>query len=88
MQLTSHVNVYIVFMDVYHTFVYLSISASMGLFICNIAEHVKYVSEIRSFLVGLILFSLSSFYHYELKLCGSKLPVTHWQWQAHQNCSE
>lgn len=38
----------------------------MGLFICNITEHVKYVSEIRSFLVGLILFSLSSFYHYEL----------------------
>lgn len=61
---------YTLFMSIHDICVHLSMSTNIGMFLCNITEHVKYISEVRSFLVGLILFLLSC-----LLLCGSKLPV-------------
>ena len=80
--LTLNVNIYILFTYVYHIYVHLSISTNMGMFICNITEHVKYVCEIRSFFAGWTLFLLSSFYHYELNCVVQSCLLPYWQSRA------
>ena len=85
--LTLNVNIYILFTYVYHIYVHLSISTNMGMFICNITEHVKYVCEIRSFFAGWTLFLLSSFYHYELNCVVQSCLLPYWQSRASKSVS-
>lgn len=73
---------YTLFMSIHHICVHLSMSTNIGMFLCNITEHVRYISEVRSFLVGLILFLLPCFHHYEQNYVVQSCLLYYWQWWA------